>query len=278
MQQSASDPDTRTRGLVLEIVGLATIVGLVATSSYFAFSVSRAGERSFWLLAGGPVVVLTPLALWRAWREGELGEWMRPKAGDFSLGFLAAALLFGATYEFSKVVTPNGSPRAIWLARVYLQLGDPNGLRAHPTELFAGLVAIAAAEEIVWRGLVTSLLTDLAARWGRPRHVEASSSGPRSEPPSAGETGRRRLVGMPSPSRWAWLGSVGLYALAYVPTMWALAAPGGPNPILPLAALGAGLVWGGMARRFGRLAPGIVAHALFDWCVVVMFRLWGESL
>jgi membrane protease YdiL (CAAX protease family) len=79
-------------------------------------------------------------------------------------------------------------------------------------------------------------------------------------------------------SRWAWVVSAGLYSLAYVPTMWALAAPSGPNPILPLAALGAGLVWGMMARRFGRLTPGIVAHALFDWCIVVMFRLWGESL
>jgi membrane protease YdiL (CAAX protease family) len=60
--------------------------------------------------------------------------------------------------------------------------------------------------------------------------------------------------------------------------MWALAAPSGLNPILPLAALGAGLVWGAMARRFGRLVPSIVSHVLFDWCIVVMFRLWGESL
>jgi hypothetical protein len=30
-----------------------------------------------------------------------------------------------------------------------------------------------------------------------------------------------------------------------------------------------------MARAFGRLAPGVLAHALFDWAVVMMFPLWG---
>lgn len=226
----------------LNVLGLVAIVALVAATSYFAFRSERAGERSFWVLAGGPVIGLVPVALFRAWRDGELARWMRPKAGDFTLGFLATALLFLGAYGFSRLVTPNGSPRAIWLARLYLQLGDPNALRAHPMGLFAGLIAVAAAEEIVWRGLAASLLAE--------------------------------VIG----SRWAWVASAGLYSLAYVPTMWALAAPSGPNPILPLAALGAGLVWGGMARRFDRLTPGIVSHALFDWCVVVMFRLWGESL
>ena len=103
-------------------------------------------------------------------------------------------------------------------------------------------MSVAAAEEIVWRGLATSLLAE--------------------------------TIG----SRFAWAAGAGLYALAYVPTMAALAVPSGPNPLLPIAALGAGLVWGAMARRAGRLTPGIVSHALFDWCVVVMFRLWGESL
>jgi len=30
-----------------------------------------------------------------------------------------------------------------------------------------------------------------------------------------------------------------------------------------------------MARRYGRLAPSIFAHILFDWTVLMMFRLWG---
>ncbi len=237
-----SHPTARSSRAVVSSLGVAAVVGLVAVSSYLAFRSDRAGERSFWVLATGPALALAPIALWKAWREGELGAWMRPRAGDFSLGFLAAAILFGGSYGFSRFVTPNGSPRAIWLARLYLQLGDPSDLRAHPMGLFALLVAVAAAEEIVWRGLVTSLVAE-----------------------AIGTT-------------WAWVGGAVLYALAYVPAMWALAAPSGPNPGLPLAALGAGLAWGALARRFDRLTPGIISHALFDWCVVVMFRLWGREL
>ena len=124
----------------LAVAALVAIVVVVAWTSYLAFRTDRAGETSFWLLAGGPVVALVPFALWRAHRAGELGGWMRPRAGDFTVGFVAAAvLLFGAAYAFSKLVTPNGSPRAIWLARLYLQLGDPAALREHPTLLFGAL-------------------------------------------------------------------------------------------------------------------------------------------
>jgi membrane protease YdiL (CAAX protease family) len=240
--RSVSRP-TRVRSRVaLKSLSLVLIVAVIAVTSYFGFLSDRAGERSFWLLAGGPVIAIAPIALWKAWKDGELALSLRPRAGDFTLGALSAAGLFLGAYAFSKFVTPNGSPRAIWLARLYLQLGDPSTLRAHSSALVAGLIAVAAAEEIVWRGLVTSLLAE--------------------------------MIG----SRWAWIASAALYAVAYVPAMWALAAPSGPNPILPLAALGAGLVWGGMARRVDRLIPGIVSHALFDWCIVVIFRLWGESL
>jgi membrane protease YdiL (CAAX protease family) len=45
--------------------------------------------------------------------------------------------------------------------------------------------------------------------------------------------------------------------------------------VLPFGALGAGLLWGGIARASGRIAPAMVAHALFDWAVVMMFPLWG---
>jgi membrane protease YdiL (CAAX protease family) len=61
--------------------------------------------------------------------------------------------------------------------------------------------------------------------------------------------------------------------------MWSLRSPtAGLDPLLPIAAIGAGLVWGAMAKRFGRLIPSIISHAMFDWVIVVMFRLWGESL
>jgi membrane protease YdiL (CAAX protease family) len=226
------------------VAGIVAVVAIVATGMHFAFASSRAGEWSFWLLAGGPVIGLSPVALWRAWKRGELEAWLRPRAGDFSLGFVGAGALFAGAYGVSKVVLANGSTRAIWLARLYLQLGDPEVLRAHSVGLFVALVSIAAAEEIVWRGLVASLVADA----------------------------------VPGLSRWAWTVSPLLFAVASAPTMWALAAPTGLNPLLPIAALGAGLVWGGMTQRFGRLVPGIVSHALFDWCIVVMFRLWGESL
>jgi membrane protease YdiL (CAAX protease family) len=225
-----------------KLLGALAVVAVIGATAYAAFRTERAGEPSFWLLAGGPVIALTPVALWRARRDGVLGEWLRPRGGDFTLGFFTAAVLFGAAHLFTKVVTRDGSPRAIWLARLYLQLGDPNTLRAHPTLLMLGLVAVAAAEEIVWRGLVTSLLAE--------------------------------AIG----SRFAWIGGAILYGAAYLPTAAALAVPSGPNPLLPIAALGAGLAWAALARKMGRLWPGIVSHALFDWCVVVMFRLWGDSL
>ena len=99
--------------------------------------------------------------------------------------------------------------------------------------------AAAAAEEILWRGLVTQLL--------------AESFG----------------------SRRAWIWATALYALSMTPSAFSLRAGAGPNPVLFLAALGGGLLWGGMARLFGRLAPGILAHALFDWATVMMFPLWA---
>ena len=105
------------------------------------------------------------------------------------------------------------------------------------------LVVIAVAEELVWRGLVMGLLEEMMG------------------------------------SRRAWVWQAVLYALAHAPTAWALRDPvAGANPVVIVAALGCGLVWGGMARRFERLLPVVISHVLFDWVVVMMFRLWGPSV
>lgn len=224
-------------------VALGIVVLVVGAASYFGFSPARAGSPSLYLVIGLPNLLLAAFALARAKRDGVLKEWFGVRGGDFSLGFLTAAVLFAATWAFTRAFLPTGSPREAWLALVYAQTGDPQKLRAHVALVVVGLVGMAICEEIVWRGLVVSLLEE--------------------------KVGSRR----------AWLYAPVLYALAHVPASFALADPkAGPNPLLPLAALGCGLVWSFLARKLGRLTPGIFSHALFLWSVVMMFRMWGPSV
>jgi membrane protease YdiL (CAAX protease family) len=131
-----------------------------------------------------------------------------------------------------------GTPREAWIERIYRQLGDPAKLKDAYGKVAALIVLASAAEEIVWRGFVTRQL----------------------EP----------VVG----SRRAWIVSALLYGAAHVPTLWVLGNPG-----LLLAAVGLGLALGALARmNDGRIAPGIVAHALFDITATMMFRLVGTSV
>jgi membrane protease YdiL (CAAX protease family) len=219
---------------------VATAVVVTGVSSYLAFSPERSGSVAFWALALGPTVALAAAAAAWAHREDFLTEWLSPRWGDFTRGVLGAVGLFGAAWGVTRVVAPIGSPREIWLVSLYGQLGDPRVLQAHAPLVAAAVAAAAIAEEVVWRGTVTQLLAE--------------------------------RVG----SRAAWVWAAALYALALLPTAWALRAGHGINPLLVIAAGGAGLVWGGMARAFGSLAPSILAHALFDWAVLMMFPLWGR--
>jgi membrane protease YdiL (CAAX protease family) len=224
---------------------VAIAVAVVGATAYYAFRPESAGTVAFWVLAAGPSLVLAGIAAAWASREELLREWITPRWGDFSLGLVGAVLLYGVAFGFQRLVAPVGSPREIWLVSLYGQLGDPRLLQAHVVAVGAAIFAAALAEEVLWRGMVTQLLAE--------------------------------RVG----SRTAWVWAAGLYALAYVPTAWSLRAAaggGGLDPVLPVAALGAGLLWGAMARAFGRLGPGVVAHALFDYAVVMMFPLWGGNL
>jgi membrane protease YdiL (CAAX protease family) len=229
------------RPVALAFVALS--VAVVGVASYFAFLPQSSGTVSFWVLAGGPTLVLAGVAAAWARREELLREWVTPRWGDFTRGVVGAILLFGVAWALSRIVSPVGSPREIWLVSLYGQIGDPRLLQQHAPAIGAAIVATVLAEEVLWRGIVTQLLADKLG------------------------------------SRTAWIWAAALYALAYVPTVWSLRADAGPgvglNPVLPLAALAGGLLWGGMARAFGRLTPGILAHVLFDWAVVMMFPLWG---
>ncbi len=193
----------------------------------------------FWLLAAGPSVALAGLAAAWAAKDNLLGQWLLPRWGDFTRGIVGAGLLYAAARGFARVVTPVGSPREIWLVSLYGQIGDPQQLRLHAPLVGGAILVACVCEEILWRGMVTQLLAD---RFG---------------------------------SRAAWVGAAALYALAYAPTMWALRANTGLNPILVAAAVAGGLLWGAMARVFGGLVPSMIAHVFFDWVALMMIPLWG---
>jgi membrane protease YdiL (CAAX protease family) len=229
------------RPVAFAFIGLAVV--LVGVGAYFGFRPQSSGTVAFWVFASGPSLVLGGAAAAWGKREDLLREWLTPKWGDFTRGVFGALLFFAVAWAFARIVAPVGSPREIWLVSLYGQVGDPRLLAAHAPAIAATIVATAFAEEVLWRGMVTQLLAE--------------------------------RVG----SRTAWLWAAVLYALAYVPTAWSLRADAGGagalNPTLVFAALGGGLLWGGMARAFGRVAPSILAHALFDWAAVMMFPLWG---
>jgi CAAX protease family protein len=216
-------------------------VAFLATSlgSYVAFSPAHAGTLVFWAFAGGPSIVLGAMAAIWASREDLLREWISPRWGDFTRGIVGAAVLFVAAWAFGRWVAPVGSRREVWLVSLYAQIGDPHVLQAHAAWVGAAVVVVALAEEIVWRAMVPQLLAE--------------------------------RVG----SRGAWVWAAILYAAAYLPTMWALGEGTALNPVLVVAALGGGLLWGAMARAFGSIVPSVLAHAGFDWAVVMMFPLWG---
>lgn len=222
---------------------LVVIAAATAWVVSYAFDASRAGEPSAGIALGVTYVVLTAGAIVYAARTGQTKRWLLPRGGDLTRGFVCAGVLFLCAFGTMKLMTLHGSPRAAWMARLYLQLGDPKPLREHQAWVGVFIFVMATMEEIVWRGWAKSLLDDLVGE------------------------------------RAGWIAASVLYAIAHVPTLFALSdTMAGNNPLVVVAAFGCGLMWSGMVRIFGRLAPSIVCHALFDWAVLMMFRLWGPSV
>jgi len=229
----ARAPATRARDAVSLAFGVTIAAGAVIT---FAFDPARAGEASILGAIGGLYALLSVVALVRLHRRRELYASLRPVSGDMTLGAITAGLLYGLARIAQMVIAGHGAPREAWIVRLYLQIGDKAA--AGPGLIGAAVFAVAALEEIVWRGLVMRTLTDALGA-------------------------RRALL-------WTTL----LFTLAHAPTAWLLRDPlVGLNPLVPLAAFGCGLAWGAMVLRTGRLLPAVVAHALFSWSVVE-FPLW----
>jgi hypothetical protein len=221
-------PPVSAREAVSVAFAVTIAAGAVLT---FAFDPVRAGQPTVVGSIGALYALIALVALVRLRRRGELFESARVVRGDISLAALVAGLCYGLCRVLLPLLAPHGSPREAWVLRVYLQIGDV----AASGRLAVGLAVfgVAALEEIAWRGLVLRTLED--------------AFGP-----------RRALV-------YTTL----LYGLAHAPTVFLLRDPSaGLNPLVLLAALGCGLLWGGLAVRAGRLVPSVLAHGLFTWTVI----------
>jgi uncharacterized protein len=214
-------------------------VALVTAGYAFSFRPEIAGTSLFWWGVGLPYLPLLALALHQMWDEGTLLDKLSPRWGDLSIGMVTAFLLLFCSWAARSVLAPSGNPRQAWVVHLYLQIGDPDVLQ-HSAFLTTLLITIAAAEEIVWRGMV---LGELTARFGE---------------------------------RTGWIATALLYGLCALPTLYTLRDPtAGYNPLLVTAALGCGLIWTFTAARVGRLMPVIFSHVVFTYLSAVQFRLPG---
>jgi membrane protease YdiL (CAAX protease family) len=217
------------------------VVLVLCFANALAFRDTLAGSPWFLVSLGAAYLALSVVALHHFWDEGTWRERLAPRWGDLSIGALSAIVLLFALWRGRSALAPAGTPRQAWLYRVYLQLGDPDLLQ-HSLWLTSLLLFIAVAEELVWRGLVLDILS---ARLG---------------------------------SRRGWIVSALLYTLSLLPTMFVLRDPvAGMNPLLPTAALGAGLVWGFLSARLGRLPPVAISHMAFTYLTAVQFRWPGSG-
>ncbi len=180
--------------------------------------------------------LLGVIAIVLLWKSGRLRDRLTPKWGDLSIGVVGAFALIITTWAGRTILSPRGVPRQAWLAQVYWFLGDTGELE----EKFwvPWLVVLAPMlDEIIWRGWLQDQLTF--------------------------SVGRVR----------GWLLTTLLYGLQAAPTIVALRDPvAGPNPLLLVMALVAGLLFGFLTHVTNRTAPAMIAHAAFTFFILLQFR------
>ena len=207
----------------------------VAATLTLSMRPANAGSLTLWLLLLVGYLCLGAWAVFSFHKEGELGAVVRVRSGDLTAGILTGLVVMGAGWLALRYLAPSTSPRGAWLFQIYAHAGDVQG-DALRTLL---LLSVVVLEELVWRGFVQSRVRDA---WGLRAAVPVTAV---------------------------------LYALAHLPTMFTLAAPGvGPNPLLVLAAFGFGLVWGFLTLFTNRLLPAIMSHAVVSYFLTAPAPSW----
>jgi membrane protease YdiL (CAAX protease family) len=180
--------------------------------------------------------ILAAIALFALWRQGRLRERLTPRWGDLSVGIVGAVALIITTWAGRTLLSPRGVPRQAWLAQLYWFLGDPGELE---TKFWVPWLVVLAPmlDEIIWRGWIQEGLSVVV-----PRGL-------------------------------GWVLTAGLYGLCAVPTLFTLGdAVAGPNPLLLVMAMVAGLLFSFLTHVTGRATPAMIAHAAFSYFMLLQFR------
>jgi hypothetical protein len=141
-------------------------ITVITAAMAFAFRISLAGSPWFWVALGVPYLALAGLSLRKLWNEGALLDVLQPRWGDFSVGFLTAAILLAASFGARAVLAPAGSTRLAWLFRVYAQIGDTDAVQR--SILYTGALFII----VVWA--MPNGLAGLAGQLRWRRKAEAT--------------------------------------------------------------------------------------------------------
>jgi membrane protease YdiL (CAAX protease family) len=157
----------------MKLAAIAVVVSAIGNA--VAFRESLQGSAAFWLWILGPTLLLALLSLRVMWNNGTLVDRFTPRWGDLSIGALTASVLLVASWVARGALSPSGTTRQSWLYRVYLQLGDPETLQ-NSALLTGCLLLTAAAEEVVWRGMVLDSLAE--RKRTRPGMINSAQSKP----------------------------------------------------------------------------------------------------
>lgn len=208
---------------------------LVGATFFFALDPARGGGRTaFAILAAVYALLSVATVIWLR-RRHDIGL-LGFRGGDITIAGVVAGLLYGLAFATHVGITAR-PPREGWIYRIYQLLGGP--FADDRVVVSIALAGIGIMEELVWRGLVFGMLE---GAFGRVRALVASSV---------------------------------LFSIAHLPTIFLLRDElAGLNPLLPLAALGCGVVWCYLRIRTDRLLPSLLSHGLFTWAVV-QFPLWN---
>jgi membrane protease YdiL (CAAX protease family) len=201
------------------------LVAGVVVATAIGYSMRPVNAASAHLWAPMLLAYLSLALLSVIWKRETPLPILRPRGGDLTLGAMLGLFSVAAGILVLRVLIPPGSERGLWLFRLYAQAGDIQNSGV-ATLLLLTLVAL---EEFVWRRWVLGELRTLSPRSCAPLTALA-------------------------------------YGIAHLPAYFTLGDPlSGGNPLLPLAALGGGLLWTYLTLLTNRLLPAIVAHAVFSY-------------